>query len=161
MTLSCTSSAADTRVVAFALSGSATIRARQYRLTDADCRTLDHVLLGLVDLGHVAAYALLRTGARGSIADALSDIRGDVGTVVADAVIAAGALAHPADLPHPDALVAVWDFSEDAEGRLVAAASFCGLDLLVRAEPCGDEDGGVTLPGHDGRWLIFAEPATP
>lgn len=156
MTCPPASAEAEDVLVAFALSDGARVRARQYRLTDAELHALNHAFIGLVDLGHVAAYAITRPYATGTVEDAVADLRQAVGAVAADAVLAAGERAHPADLPHPEGLVALWDFDDQPDGVPRAAGSYCGLGLLFTAAPSDDEEVGVSLPGRDGLWVLTA-----
>ncbi|SOD95507.1 hypothetical protein [Caenispirillum bisanense] len=152
------SASGDTEIllVAIALSQGARIVARHYHLSPSDRERLGHALLGLIDLGHVAAYAILPVAYAGAMDDAEADLRQAVGVVAADAVLAAGDRAHPRDLTHPQMLVAAWAFETRLGTRPTAAAKAGPLDIVLQADPADDDETGITLPGLDGLWTLSA-----
>lgn len=143
-------------LVAVALSHGARIVARHYHLSSSDCAPLDHALLGLVDLGYVAAYALLPVAYAGTASEAEDDLCHAVGAVAADAGIAAGALAHPCGMTPPQMLIAAWEFETRRGPRPTAAAKAGPLDIVLQADPADDDETGITLPGLDGLWTLSA-----
>lgn len=141
-------------VVSVALSRSAEILTFLMHVRREEREEIDQILHNLADLGHVATFnitdSVLRT--RSELQQAL---RSRFGDVVVTACSKPGAWRAEV---RPAFLMPVWAFDHVLDGQLASTGRFLGLDLELVALSTSSEEAGVTLPGQEGRWLIYARP---
>lgn len=144
----------DRYLIAAAVSYGANLVLYEAELTPAQSSRLRHLLQGLADLGHLAAFAMQE---RGPVMDETAlhaSLRGRWDFVV-DAVLAPEQARHD---PPPAYLIPVWPFDHEREGKPASTARFLHLNLEVIATRTHDEEQGVLLPGRVGHWLVQARP---
>lgn len=114
---------------------------------------LEHLLSELRGLGRVAAYGFQLSLPWLTVESATDAIAGVVGRMTVEA-----AAASPPRTPEPRPawLMPVWPFDHLRNGMPATTADFLGATLELSAAPCRDEEGGVQLPAHRGRWYISA-----
>lgn len=140
-------------IVAVCFSRGADLVVWRVGLDDDQRRRLEGALLGLLELGSVAAFVVEVDRSCGWD-DLISVLGGRVGQYAVDACLASP----PPRSPRPAFMVPVWPFDHEIGGAPASTAQFLGLDLELIAAPSPDEELGAYLPARDGRWLIHARP---
>ena len=183
-----TSDAAPARptTVAFVNLFDATTFGRTVHLTPDEERRLRNVLAALRDYGFILEASFEPALPGCGFAEVAAHLRATIGAPIADAALAAVERSVPASDPAPAAVMPVWPFEPESGSAdvLVSSARLWGVDILVEALRVEDDHdstpvpsvrdrfrrwagaaghGGrlktTRLPGHEGRFVVFAAGA--
>lgn len=116
-------------------------------------KRLEHLLAQLRSIGRVATYGCQLPPPWMPVERVVDAIAGAVGRMTVEVAEASPSSSRD---PMPAWLMPVWPFDHERGGLPASTGDLLGATLELRASPCGDEEGGVPLPGYPGRWYISA-----